>query len=622
MQELSRYWALPELFEDDGTARRATTEPAEGYHEIHCHLRGGVPYLHLWKGWLDNERWRASLRTLECRSGPWTKTWAELVTVAAAWQAPTGVPQTPIAHILQTCVDPDPPPAGAHVDSALRHLAVCAGLRRFLMHQRGLTGLSVFTRAYDRYSKVQKIRGTPTTNHEQRLVIAVLERFEQDGAVAVELRPTLELRRRDLQRKLTDIILGYFHYLARASDMEDRRPVAMGLVPSLFKQELIRRDGDPPEPDFWERQVEVWCHQIRLLLAVIREVPALGFFIVGLDAAGKERGCPPRALRPAFELIREYNRDHGVGHSRPGRGISLARLRELLAAPGGAQQDEDERAARVKRAFESFAVDPRLVIRLGITVHAGEDFVDPLTGLRHIWETLTDLDLGLYDRIGHALAAGLPRDLVRGLLERRAREPGGEVQQVGASHYRLSKPRGTHLLDLAWVHDLLAGDPAQPIIAAELAAVAAGAFGAPVDPVRLCKDLVARRPAVRPFLPGVRFGDPTRVLPEDRLWVQLDDAWFSRFEILRRRVLREIARRRVVVESCPTSNCAVAGMREAPLAHLAKELPDLCAVATDDPGLLGAWPCDELGRDVLRNDPDLRAAVVRAAAGASFIWPA
>ncbi|MCC6553015.1 MAG: hypothetical protein IT372_08335 [Polyangiaceae bacterium] len=497
---------------------------------------------------------------------------------------------------------------------------MCTGLRRFLMHQRGLTGLSVFTRAYGRYAKVQKIRGIPAANHEQRLVIAVLERFERDRAVAVELRPTLDLRRRDLLRKLTDIILGYFHYLARASD-ERRRPVALGLVPSLFKQELVPKEGDPPEPEFWERQAEIWCHQIRLLLAILRESPAIGFFIVGLDAAGKERGCPPRALRPAFDLIRAHNRDHGVAHSRPGRAVSLGRLQALLARRDGAQPDDEERAARATRAFEDFTVDPRQAIRLGITVHAGEDFVDPVTGLRHIWETLTELDLGAYDRMGHALAAGLPPNLVRGLLERRSREPGGEVQEAGGGRFRLSKPRGTHLLDLAWIHDLLAGDPAQPAVAAELSAAAAGAFGAPIDSVRLCRDLVANSPAVRPFLPGVRFGDPARVLPEDRLWVQIDDAWFSRFEALRGRVLREINRRRVVVESCPTSNCAVAGMREAPLAHLIEALPGLCAVATDDPGLLGAWPRDEIGQHV-GGDPGLRAAVVRAAAGASFVWPA
>lgn len=61
-------------------------------------------------------------------------------------------------------------------------------------------------------------------------------------------------------------------------------------------------------------------------------------------------------------------------------------------------------------------------IRLGLTVHAGEDFADPMTGLRNIWEAAVNLDLGEGDRIGHALAAGLKdRETVLDFFERRAK---------------------------------------------------------------------------------------------------------------------------------------------------------------------------------------------------------
>lgn len=57
--------------------------------------------------------------------------------------------------------------------------------------------------------------------------------------------------------------------------------------------------------------------------------------------------------------------------------------------------------------------DPELTWRgsaLRMTVHAGEDFVDLLTGLRRIWETIHYLKLSEGDRLGHALALGMDVD--------------------------------------------------------------------------------------------------------------------------------------------------------------------------------------------------------------------
>jgi len=59
-------------------------------------------------------------------------------------------------------------------------------------------------------------------------------------------------------------------------------------------------------------------------------------------------------------------------------------------------------------------------IRLGVTMHVGEDFVDPMTGLREIWEAIDHLALHSGDRLGHALAAALDPKLLRQLLERRS----------------------------------------------------------------------------------------------------------------------------------------------------------------------------------------------------------
>lgn len=64
-----------------------TTVP--GYHELHSHLRGAVPYLAMWHGSIENDRKRAVLRSERCKVGTWDKTWAELVKkVASAPQSP------------------------------------------------------------------------------------------------------------------------------------------------------------------------------------------------------------------------------------------------------------------------------------------------------------------------------------------------------------------------------------------------------------------------------------------------------------------------------------------------------------------------------------------------------
>lgn len=584
-KDLGRFWALGELFDDDDTAANQAEEAGARYHEIHCHLRGGVPYLALWRGFVESDRKRAVLRHHACEAGTWQKTWAELVDHAAHDRAgclhlvPGGVQdgaahgrnisrafvvggavpeagQNEAAHIralVRHVVDSSHVELADHTEHAVRYLATCAGLSAFLLHQRGTAGLSPFVDSYDRFVKLQKPRGSPERQQTRDLVASTLHRFESEGAAAVELRPTLDRCRRDLQRKLQDIVLGYFDYLATVSD--GRHPVALGLVPSLFKQEALRK-GEPTDPDFWREQQEIWADQVRGLLAILCDSPTLRWFVVGLDAAGKERGCPPGALRPAFDLVRVHNR--GRERARPGRRMSVRALRALRRGRGSS---DDALAEIDGRPIEH--------IRLGITVHAGEDFEDPLTGLRHIWETAVDLDLNEGDRIGHALAAGLDEAAVRTLLERRAGDPGGEVRQLDRCCFQVRKPRGTHLLDLAWICRV--GQQSEVRDAElRLGEVAARAFGAPAGAALLARELC--RPGAGALthtaLPGIRFEDPRNLGAHDLETMVIDTPWLALFESLRTCVLRELVRRRIVVESCPTSNLVVANLDQPPLLTL------------------------------------------------------
>jgi hypothetical protein len=596
--ELARYWSLPELFERSSVS----TSRILGYHEIHCHFRGAVPFEALWVGWLKNERWRASLRTERVVDGSWETSWAELIRQVLK-RSPTIVRKLSrsssggqreenteeererwIRLAEAALVRPRFRPA------IVPYLATCTGLRRTLICQRAEAGLSLFAKRYKRYSKVQKAGHGRTGTHTEDLVVAVLERFEAEGAVAVELRPTFERSRIEIQKKLSEIVRGYLRYLRGT-----QKPLKLGLVPSLFKQEALP-EGVEPDTDTWKRQATIWQHQVMALLEVIRTVPALRYFVVGIDAAGKERGCPSRALAGAFQVVHRYHRDVGVWNARPGRRMLPA---ERLCG----------------HSIESLNQRDWEPVRLGLTVHAGEDFVDPLTGLRHVAEAIEALGLRRGDRLGHALALALTSSQVESLLRRRAGH--GEVESTANGGYRILKPRGEHLLDLAWaMEEVPAGE--ERLIATLLARDASGVFGSPTDAVRFAQALRGS-PHVEAWIPAVRYADGKGVVTEDRLAILVDGDWRSLLQVLRARMIVRVAAGGIVVESCPTSNCAVANLRRAPLLDLLEEAERLhlrVAVATDDPALLGAWPSDELARV-----PDKhRDRVLHENAMASFVW--
>ena len=81
-------------------------------------------------------------------------------------------------------------------------------------------------------------------------------------------------------------------------------------------------------------------------------------------------------------------------------------------------------------------------------------------------------------------------------------------------------------------------------------------------------------------------------------------------------VLRELVRRRIVVESCPTSNLVVANLDQPPLLTLLETADLRVALATDDPGFLGVFPRAEL-RHVVRQE--YRERLLATAAQASFV---
>lgn len=89
--------------------------------------------------------------------------------------------------------------------------------------------------------------------------------------------------------------------------------------------------------------------------------------VFGIDACSSEIGCRPETFATEFRYIRKY----GIANSKNYRDTG------------------------------------QIFGKIGITYHAGEDFLDIVDGLRAIDEALMFLEMEKGDRLGHAIALGI-----------------------------------------------------------------------------------------------------------------------------------------------------------------------------------------------------------------------
>lgn len=169
------------------------------------------------------------------------------------------------------------------------------------------------------------------------------------------------------------------------------------------------------------------------LARLIQRWPRVLSVVRGLDVCTDELGVPSWVIKPLLERVR---------HAAYLAGIALDRLGRGPAPP------------------------------LHTTVHAGEDFVHLLSGLRGVDEAIEHLGLREGDRIGHGIALGV--DATRW------------ARNVG----RVAMPREVRMWDLVWEWTWIGsrgggGVPRQPFIERELSRLTELAFGEPISPFDL-----------------------------------------------------------------------------------------------------------------------------------------
>lgn len=139
-----------------------------------------------------------------------------------------------------------------------------------------------------------------------------------------------------------------FHFIKRVDDSIRKENQNVGIF--LCRHDALRRE---------------LSQQANAIIELREQYPHIGARVVGIDAANQEIGCRPEVFASVFRQLKK----HTV------RGISD------------------------KVNFN--------VPQIKLTYHVGEDFLDPLDGLRAIDEAIHFLQMGCGDRLGHALALGI-----------------------------------------------------------------------------------------------------------------------------------------------------------------------------------------------------------------------
>lgn len=424
-------------------------------------------------------------------------------------------------------------------------------LYRHLVQRPLVGGLQWFTRSF---ARIGPVRGPI----DSKALVQSAERLGGVELASIELRFKPVTPQANLEDQLRHIgaaaqrPVGLILHLSRSRSRAHARgaPAAFG-------------EGSHGQPTAGQPFRHGLFYRARLaeaqaIIDLLRTRPHAIEWLRGIDVCGDELGVPLWVIAPLLTEIRRVGR---------------------LAA---------ERFARKRCAGTA----PRLM------VHAGEDYVHLLGGLRRIDEFIEHLELGEGDRIAHALALG--EDVARWCGSAAGRVQGREER----------------LLDLLWVWRRLRHEPSSELatwgtwLEAQLRALIQHLFGAEhaieaIDAAHrhLFDGMSLRRMGFPTDPHCILSGDDTLVLA--RRWLtdrgvfrrgqELEEVEPQRIapliESMQRRVRRRLSERSVVIEINPSSNLLVGAFSDLghhPLWRLRPVEPDghpsvMVCIGSDDP---------------------------------------
>lgn len=466
----------------------------------------------------------------------------------------------------------------------LEYLRIRNSFCRELALQMGYPGLYRFTNSYDRQSLIWNPRPPKRGSAKQRRLNRasfMLERFRVRHALRYQfsdptdapwardhghgLEPPTSSHAEDLHQDNASLSFES----ATQTPWRPARQVELRVSPVLGKTQMrtiyaylmglddfVRYERDAPLLRMGlvfhltkmtdHRQLQEQGRWTRDgLISVLDTIPALRPFIVGLDAAGRERCAPPRGFRSFF----------------------LPRQRRSPSEALLVCEDRDDR--REAQSFRRHFQAGKAPMRLRRTYHAGEDFPDLLTGLRWMDDAVNLLELQPGDRIGHGLAlAWTP-------------------QTWYDRHPVVVKTHREHLVDLAWCHYLadlhLPKIELQPDFQLKQLALNLWEHWLVQNKLKQIGDRLQFERTASDYADSQSFPNEDDLIdalidgrpqclpqphPDEADWwrddsveVPITSDYLQLVSACQRRVRTRLARRDIVLEVCPTSNMLISGLR-------------------------------------------------------------
>ncbi|MFB9324426.1 hypothetical protein ACFFSY_00530 [Paenibacillus aurantiacus] len=231
------------------------------------------------------------------------------------------------------------------------------------------------------YKRATKLRLAGSAYHEIKYVLQAQLDNRYLRKLEVRVAPPLDAgSSEELTKGLTSGLLDFFAaYRDIAEELHARgEPVAdIGIVYHFLKRKdeqgsdkcwLAYSEFGEDASLYFKRLQNRYFMQMEAIRDLREKIPALSYYIVGIDAASVEKNTEPWVFAPLFAVARD-SADH-----------------RMLYLQG-------ERERRTQH--------------LGYTYHVGEDFRHFLTGLRHVDEVVERFRFRSGDRIGHGAVLGI-----------------------------------------------------------------------------------------------------------------------------------------------------------------------------------------------------------------------